>query len=95
MNEVALSGFAGTLLSLVFTYLPGAREWYESLEAPEKSFVMLALLFSLTGAIFAVQCSGYYDFGIVCSKVGFYEVVNVFFAALVANQSTYLITRRL
>jgi len=41
-----------------------------------------------------VACTGVYDIGVACTQAGAIGLVETLIAALVANQSTYLITRK-
>lgn len=95
MDSITLSSLAGSVLSLVFAYVPGLSAWYALQDGQRKSVVMLMCLALTTAGVFAASCSGLYDIGIVCDKIGAVELVKVFLAALVANQGTFLATKRL
>jgi len=90
-----VSSLAGVLLSLVFSYVPGAKQWYGALDGPRKRLVMLGFLALATALVLAVVCSGFgHDFGLVlaCDRSGFVAAVKAFGAAAVANQTTYLLS---
>lgn len=91
MDEAQLSMIAGTVLSLLFSYVPGLKGWYEKLSADFKRLVMLVVLLVTSGAIYGLSCAGWLDM-VACDKEGLIGLVNIFFAALVANQATYLIS---
>lgn len=83
------------ILSLFFSYFPGAEGWFKSLEATTKRLIMLGLLVVVTVGAFGLACTGYgSDFGLVleCSKTGAIGLLQVLFAAVVANQSAFLIS---
>ncbi len=46
MTADLLSTISGALLSLGFSYLPGASDWFSRFDGRRKRLLMLALLFS-------------------------------------------------
>jgi len=54
---------------------------------------MGALLIAVAGTVFGLSCSGIIS-AVSCSQAGAIGLVNVLINALIANQSTYLITRK-
>jgi hypothetical protein len=95
MDSLTLSTLAGSVLSLVFAYVPGLNAWYSGQDGQRKSVVMLLCLALTTAGVFVVSCTGIYQVGIACDKIGAIELVKLFLAALVANQGTFLATKRL
>lgn len=91
MNAEFLSMIAGILLSLLFSYVPGASDWYGALDGVRKRLVMLGLLFIAAAGAFALSCAGIYDFA-ACDQAGAVQAVEAFIAALIANQTTYLVS---
>ncbi len=90
-----VSSLAGVLLSLVFSYVPGAKQWYGALDGLHKRLVMLAFLALAVGLVLGVACAGFgHDFGVavVCDRSGFVAAARAFGAAVVANQTTYLVS---
>lgn len=86
---------AGMLLSLVFSYVPWVAAWYDGLSGDGKRVVMLAALVAVTLGALALTCAGLAaDFGLAltCDRPGVVQAVQAFVYALIANQSTYLIT---
>jgi hypothetical protein len=91
-----LSGWAGVLLSLLVAYVPGVNGWYQAQDPKGKAAIMAGLLLLVTLSIFGLSCAGLaVDFGlsVTCTKVSAIGLVRVFIAALVANQSAYLLLR--
>jgi hypothetical protein len=82
---------AGSVLSLIFSYVPGASDWFNTFDATRKRLVMLILLAVVTGAIYAGACTGLWD-TVPCTQAGIMQLAQAFFAALIANQATYLIS---
>jgi hypothetical protein len=95
MTPELLSSVSGIILSLLFSYLPGLSTWYETLTATYKRLVMLALLALTSLSAFGFSCLGwlpYFNLNLACDQKGGVELLTAFVLALVANQSTYLIT---
>ena len=93
LTATQLSAIVGVLLSLVFTFIPGLKTWYASLDATKKPVVMVVALFLTTAVIFGLAClpSSPYQY-FTCDIAGFWQAVALFVSALIANQATYLIT---
>ena len=95
MTDVAIAAAAGVLLSLLFSYIPGFRSWFEAKSADAKRLLMLLFMFVVAGGSYALVCGGLgASFGLtwVCDQAGFLEFLKVFFAVLVANQAAYAIS---
>jgi hypothetical protein len=99
MTATQLTVLAGALLSLAFSYVPSLKEHYAPLTATQKRLVMLALLALTASSIFALAClpwgSGLLaDYGVImaCDQSGALGLLQIFLAALIANQATYLVT---
>ena len=93
MTADELSAIAGMVLSLVFSYIPGVSKWFEGLTSGYKQLTMGVLLLVVAGAIFGLACGGVVD-TVVCDQAGALGLVKVLIAALIANQSIYLITKK-
>lgn len=89
MTPEILSGAAGVLLSLLFAYVPGLRDWYNIRQSAEKALLMLSLLVIVAGGSYALSCVGPFDY-FQCTQAGGWQVVQVLIAALVANQATFV-----
>lgn len=90
-----INGLAAILISLAVSYIPGVSAWYQALSGEYKRLVMLALLALSTAAIIGLACAGLgAEFGleVACDRAGLILIVRAFIAALVANQTTYLMT---
>lgn len=91
MTAESLAAIAGVLLSLAFSYIPGLSDKFASLDATIKRLIMAALLFVVAAGALALSCTNVVV-SVECSKEGLIGLVNVFIAALVANQATYTIS---
>jgi hypothetical protein len=97
MTSENLSAICGVLLSLVFSYVPGLNARWNELAAEIKRLAMLILLVLVTGSVFGLACSGWgAEFGVTidCSRAGLVSLINALIYAVMANQSTYMITRK-
>lgn len=95
MSADFLSSIAGAALSLAFSYLPGASDWFGQLDGTRKRLVMLGLLLLTSLAVFALSCSAWAsDLGleIACSQSGAIGLARSFLLALVANQAAFSIS---
>ena len=92
MDSELLAGAAGIALSLLFSYVPGLNGWFDSLESIYKRLVMGALVVLVGAGAYALACAGLYS-GVTCDQAGAIVAVKAVFAALVANQAAYSITK--
>lgn len=82
---------AGAVLALLFGYAPGVRTWYEALEPTRKALVMAGALLLASVLLYLAGCYTPWQVGVTCDETGFWTLTQMFIAALVANQATYLI----
>lgn len=91
MTSELLASIAGIVLSLVFSYLPGASIWFGLLEPIHKRLVMILLILVVAVAVFGLSCSGWWP-TVTCDQAGIHGLIEAFVAALIANQATYLLS---
>lgn len=91
MTAELLAGIAGTVVSVLFSYLPGLSGAYDVLDNTTKRLVMAGVLLVVAGTVYGLSCAGVFDF-FTCDKGGILKAVEIFIAALVANQATYLMS---
>lgn len=94
----SLSVLAGAGLSLLFAYVPGFASWFQKLgednpddNGTKKRLVMLAILFMTVLVVIGFSCAGILS-GVTCDKAGIIQVIWCFILAVIANQSTFLIS---
>lgn len=90
MSADQLSAIAGVVLSLAFSYGPGLKDKFETLDPTQKRLVMAALLLIIASASFGAGCRGLLS--ITCDQPGALGLLTSLVAALVANQATFLIS---
>ena len=84
---------AGAILSLLFGYVPGLRQWFEALDGVRKAQVMAGLLLLAAAGAFGASC--YTPWAVVeCTEAGFWQLVELFIVAVIANQATYTLAVR-
>ena len=91
MTAEQLAVIAGVVLSLVFSYVPGAKDWFEKLEGNTKRFVMLGALFVVAAGIFGLSCTPLYSY-VTCDFAGAWQMLWVFVVAAIGNQTAYQLT---
>ena len=93
MSPETLSAIAAALLSLLFSYVPGFKTWYQPLTPAVKRLVMLILLALIALVSFALACGGAtLNPKLTCDQGGLLTLIQSLLAALAANQATFLIT---
>ena len=93
MTAELLASIAGIVLSLMFSYLPRLADWFDKLSPQYKRLLMGGLLVCVAGAVFSLSCIGIVV-AVVCDKAGAVGLLKVLIAALIANQSVFLLTKR-
>ena len=95
MSAESLSLIAGTFLSLIFSYIPGAKDWFMQFEPEVKRLIMLGLILISSAVGFGLSCLGWgFDLGInlSCDQSGLLGLVKQIVIAIIANQSIYAIS---
>lgn len=87
-----LSSIVGIVISLAFEYIPGVKDWYDSLEKPYKALFMVGIGALVSIGFGVVSCLGWFLI-VPCTQAGIFELVRAFIAFMVANQGTYLVVR--
>lgn len=94
MNADTLASIAGVILSLAFAYLPGVKDWYGKLDATQKAGTMALLLVAVALGVFAASCGQVVSVGVTCDKQGAIGLLQILIAALIANQSAFVLLVR-
>jgi hypothetical protein len=84
-----ITGFAGVIVSLVFSYFPVLREKFAGLTSEAKSGVMLGIMAAVTASVTALNYYGILDAGISFEGRWLPHVIWVFVVAVIGNQATY------
>lgn len=92
LTPEVLAGFAGVLLSLFFSYIPGLSVKFAALLPEVKRLIMAGLLLVISAGIWGLGCAGIIDAGLLCEKSGLIQLAWIFVTSIIANQSTYTIT---
>ncbi len=97
MTAETLTAIAGSILSLAFSYLPGLKSWYGTLDGSAKRLVMLVLLALTTLSLYALACTPYAELlqiDTTCDASGAVALLRLLLSALIANQAVYSLTPR-
>ena len=96
MTVQTLEGIVGTVLALIFAYVPVVSDWYYSFDDNKKKVIMLGFILVVSGALFGLSCLGWNNlFGIPafeCSQGGLVEFLKIFMTIAIGNQITASIT---
>ena len=96
MSAEFLTMIAGVVLSLLFSYVPGLNTWFAALDSLYKRLIMLGLLLLSAAALFGLACAGILQelagVQVTCDRAGLIGLVQAFIAAVIANQTAYMIT---
>ena len=94
MNANGLSLLAGAVLALLFSYIPGLNAKFAALESTYKRLLMLGLLVLSAGAIYGMSCAGWSlgGYEVACDETGIKTMIELLIVAVIANQSTFLIS---
>ena len=83
-----ITAIVAMIFSLLFAYFPALRTWYAGLQSGVKASVMLALLCLTSVAVFILAANGVI---VTTEPVTMTLFLKVFFLAVVANQTTYIL----
>lgn len=95
MTATILSGVAGVILSLLFSYIPKLNTKFAAKTEEEKKLWMLGLLVLVAGAAFGLSCTKYglmIGIPVQCTDAGLIELGKVLAAAAIANQTAFALT---
>lgn len=88
MDANTISAIAGVTLSLGFSYIPGLSTWFAKQDSTRKRGLMALLLLLATAGSLLYVCRG----DAACLAADWERAVGALIAALVANQSVFLLT---
>jgi hypothetical protein len=86
--ELLLMLVAGGL-SLVFSYLPIVRQWFESLSPESKRLLNVGLVILFAVVIFAGDCFALFITNLECTVKGSFDLVYMIFLAITINQGMH------
>ena len=92
MNELStiILGIAGALLSLIFSYVPAVKAWYDL--QLNKGLIMLGLNVLVAAVYFGLSCTSLtaqLHIGVSCDQPGLLLLAQALFVIATANQITY------
>jgi hypothetical protein len=95
--SVLIVAIAASLLSLAFTYVPGLKDWYEK-QSGKKALIMVGLMLLVSVVYFLISCvavlAARLGITVICTVAGALDVALAFVLAVLANQSTYALTKK-
>lgn len=97
MTAEQLAQIAGVVLSLALAYIPAFAQWYAQKDAPAKARIMGGLLVLTAVGIYGLACARLaidLGFTVVCDQAGLLGLFKILIAALIANQTVFLLAVR-
>lgn len=93
MTPVQIASAGGVLLALALSYFPGFGKWFNAQESATKVLITGVGLVLVSAGAFGLACAGINlgDVVLACTKEDALSLVASLIAALIANQSTYLL----
>lgn len=91
MSSEAISMVAGTLISLMFSYVPGVKDQFEELTSTGKRAWLCVFILVVGVSSFIFGCAGLSDV-VSCDKSGASGLIRSVMLALIANQTAYIIS---
>ena len=95
MTSSTLAAVASAALSLLFSYIPVFKNWFDPQHPNIKRLVMIAMLAIVAVLSFGIACLGVGDLiklNIPCSAYGALGLIQTLIAAIAANQTVYLLS---
>jgi hypothetical protein len=89
LTQTLITGAAGILLSLGFSYIPGLSTWFAAKTPEIKRLIMLGLLVVVAAGGFALGCFNIFVTDVPCTQVGLTQLLVNLVIAAIANQTTY------
>lgn len=92
LSAEVLAGFAGAIISIIFSYFPRLKDAFAALSTELKSGIMLGLLALTTAVITALDWFNVIDAGLTFDGQWVARVVFIFISAVIANQAAYKVS---
>ena len=93
MTAEQFAAITGIVTSLIFSYFPIIKDWFEGQAPNVKRLMQVAVAFIVSWAIYGLNCAGVLT-GMTCDLAGALEVVWLIVAFVVANQAAYAVSVR-
>jgi hypothetical protein len=92
MNELStiILGIAGVVLSLIFSYIPAVKTWYDA--QANKGALMLGFNVIIAAVYFGLSCTPYaaqLNIGVSCDQPGLLILLQALSVIATANQVAY------
>jgi hypothetical protein len=89
MTPEVLSSLSAAAWSLVLAYVPGIKQWYDSLTTERRPVVFAVLVIVTACAIFGFSCAGWFGFSVPCTEVGVQSLLVSIVMALATGGGFY------
>jgi hypothetical protein len=93
VNAALLLTLVSGALALAFDYFPPLAKWFEELTSAAKRGVNALGVIGTGLLLFAGQCVGIFLTNLVCSWLGFFDLLYILFLAISVNQGVHLLLK--
>lgn len=94
LTSETLVVLAGTVLSLVFEYVPGVEKWYGGLDSQQKRIVMAGVVIAVAAALLGLSCANSPYVLTECTPEGSWNLLGLVVMALAANQAVHRLFKK-
>ena len=97
MTAETLTLFAGAILSLAFSYIPGLNTKFDALVPEYKRLIMAGLTLLVGAAVYGLACAGLagqFSIPVTCDQAGLIGLLQAWVLTIIGNQAAYSLTPR-
>ena len=91
MTNEELVALVGIVTSLVFSYFPIVKTWFDAQEPNVKRLLQVGIAVVVSGAVFGLSCAGILS-GFSCDWPGALAMLRLVVIFVIANQTAYSVT---
>jgi len=92
MTQEELAALCGIVTSVVFSYFPGVKTWFDAKPANVKRLLQVGVAVVVAAVVFGLGCAGIVTAD--CSTAGALAMARLIIVFVVANQTAYAVTPR-
>lgn len=89
IDAVVLTGFVSAALSLVFSYLSVARDWFEKKTEQQKKLWMLGFIVAAALGAFGLDCAGWIVTNLTCTPFDITQLLYAIVVGIATNQGAH------
>ena len=93
MTAEELTALCGIVTSLLFSYVPVIRDWFDAQAPNTKRMLQVGVAVVVTGAVYGLSCAGIAS-AFSCDWPGALVMIRLLVVFIIANQAAYAISPR-